>query len=98
MSRSQRTRYVRSSENTESRDVFLLGAGFSRAIGEAMPLTNGLTDAVREELSAHVPAQDFANVPYINSDFEKALSYLNESQPWLNEADRLRNRALFFDM
>ncbi len=26
------------------------------------------------------------------------MSYLSESQPWLNESDRLRNRALFLDL
>jgi hypothetical protein len=79
-------------------DVFLLGAGFSRAISPAMPLASGLTAAVKDELKTKVPALALDRIPYLDSDFEKALSYLTESQPWLAEAERLRNRAMFLDM
>ncbi len=57
-----------------------------------MPLTRELSTAVREELGGD---EDWSQIPYLDQDFEKAMSYLIDSEPWLSEAERLRNRALF---
>jgi hypothetical protein len=73
------------------RDVFLLGAGFSKAISSEMPTLHELSEAVslpRAEGSA--PAENEA-------DFEAALTILAEDQPWLTPADNLMNRARFLE-
>ena len=79
-------------------DVFLLGAGFSRAIGKNMPLMTGLTDAILATLADDPTNEALTDLVHFNPHFEHALSYLSESQPWLDESDRLRNRALFLDL
>jgi hypothetical protein len=78
--------------------VYVLGAGFSRALSSAMPDMKGLSSAVRDDLSAldlpKIPGHD---TPVAN-DFEQWLSYLVEAPPWLPDADRARNQAAFFDV
>jgi|SRR5579884_3428358 len=80
------------------RDVFLLGAGFSKAIGKAMPLMKDLTQAITTVLRDAGAGEEIRRVPFVKVDFEQALSYLSEGQPWLTESERLRNRALFYDL
>jgi hypothetical protein len=73
-----------------SREVFILGAGFSRAVSPHMPLV--------DELSRHVLSKDTLADRRLTSfanDFEMCLSYLSEDQPWLSEAENLSNRATF---
>ena len=75
--------------------VFVLGAGFSKAVSCTMPLMPDLGDAVRQKLAAHLlpsAADAFGN------DFEAWLSYLATDQPWLSPAENLRNRAMFLDV
>jgi hypothetical protein len=73
--------------------VYLLGAGFSRAISEQMPMMDQLSKAVRVELEdRNIPG---ANSP-VAADFERWLSYLIERPPWLSTADQENNRAGFF--
>ena len=96
MPRFARTRYT--NPTLEPVDVFILGAGFSKAIDEAMPLTNELTSRVKKELADAVDPAVIDDIPFIDRDFEKALSYLAERQPWQSESERLRNRALFLDL
>jgi hypothetical protein len=73
-------------------DVFLLGAGFSRAISSSMPVLQDLG----AEVSRHLDEFGLnAGARLRPADFENWLSYLSEDQPWLNEAQYHRNRAVF---
>jgi len=65
--------------------VYLLGAGFSRAISNLMPTMDELSEAVKAELAGiDIPG---ANTP-VASNFEQWLSYLIERPPWLSSADQ----------
>lgn len=70
----------------------LLGAGFSRAIGHAMPLLSELGEAVLARLG--LPADTL--MPF--HDLEQWLSFLAQGQPWLDDGANLRNQALFRDV
>lgn len=78
----------------ESRDVVILGAGFSRAISADFPLTDELgTLAV-----AHAEADGGGLIQhpgFRDGNFETWLSRLAEDQPYLGTAANLANRALF---
>ena len=74
-------------------DTFILGAGFSKAISNRMPLLQELSDQIRGtfgdlELRHSLPS----------GDLEIWLSYLTQTHPWLREQDNLRNRALALDI
>jgi hypothetical protein len=75
-------------------DLFILGAGFSRAIDQRMPVMAELTWALAEEL----PKSLLTEVPFLAEDFELGLTYLAEGHPGLSEPVRLRNRALFLEI
>lgn len=71
-------------------EVFITGAGFSRAISDHMPLLRGMSDRV-------FPADMLAD-PALTSlvpNFELLLTYLAEDNPWLSESANLSNRARF---
>ena len=73
--------------------VYLLGAGFSRAISDQMPIMDQLSEAVRDRLKdRNIPGVDTA----VAANFEQWLSYLLERPPWLSTADQESNRAGFF--
>ena len=76
------------------RDVVVLGAGFSHALSDLMPLTDELGElALQSGLvfeGDRNPRTSFAN-----GTFERWLSGLAEDQPYLSTADNLTNRALF---
>lgn len=72
--------------------VFLLGAGFSRAISPRMPLMNDLAKHVRSDLRANGTAAIPGDGTPLASNFEQWLSYLVESPPWVSEAERALNR------
>jgi hypothetical protein len=76
-------------------DVFVLGAGLSRAVSDHMPLLNELGREVGERLEPLLSPVDL-RIPV--EDFELWLSYLAGDQPWLNEPDQLRNRATFLSV
>lgn len=79
-----------------SPDVFLLGAGFARAISPAMPLLQGLAKRVlaNDRRRRTVPPEVVA---MMQENFAHALSYLEQAKPWVTEADNLRHRALFLE-
>jgi hypothetical protein len=81
----------------DDRDVFLLGAGFARAISPTMPLLQDLADRIIDALgdSTVIPAE-VKNM--MTDNFAHALSYLEQAKPWVTEADNLRHRALFLDI
>jgi hypothetical protein len=76
-------------------DVYLLGAGFSRAVAGSMPLLRELSERVRARYNRGIP-EDVAAL--MDENFELALSYLSQSKPWLPETDNLRHRALLLDL
>jgi hypothetical protein len=75
--------------------VFVLGAGFSRAISRVMPLTDDLGHAVLEELRDRLPPRlavtDFPS----GLNFEAWLSQLAADQPYLSDGENAQNRAAF---
>lgn len=73
--------------------VYLLGAGFSRAISGDMPMMKDLSAAVQAKVS-DLPG---ASTP-LARDFEQWLSYLVDTPPWLSQSDQLRNLAAFNDV
>jgi len=72
-------------------DVFILGAGFSKAVHSSVPLLDELTNIVRERLGPSLPEW----LLKIGNNVEDWLTYLSQPQPWLTENDSLVNRALF---
>lgn len=78
-----------------SRDAFILGAGFSRAISEEMPLLAELGEQVLNLLGPNAP-EVLPNLP--PADFENWLSFLAEDDPWLREDERLGNRSVFLQI
>lgn len=78
-----------------TRDVYVLGAGFSRAISDQMPLLTELGEEILNLLGADAPTI----LPNLQPrDFENWLSFLAEDDPWLGEGDRLRNRSVFLQV
>ncbi|MEV8307173.1 SIR2 family protein [Streptomyces flavidovirens] len=73
-------------------DVFVLGAGFSKAIHPKMPLLASLGTEVRGRLGAQIPEIPSRLGP---DNFELWLSFLAEEQPWRTEAENLEARAAF---
>jgi len=85
---------------TDFRDpvVFVLGAGFSRAISPVMPLTDELGRQLlmdlRRELPRRLQREDFPP----GQNFETWLSQLAVDQPYLTEVENAENRATFLRM
>ena len=74
-------------------DVFILGAGFSKAISDQMPLLGELGELVRTRLKQPAPAHGS-----IYADVELWLTYLAQDHPWNSEATNLRNHAQLLDL
>jgi hypothetical protein len=86
-----------SADTSEQREVFLLGAGFSRAISPEMPLTKDLG----KEISQYTKI--YEKVPttvrqLLQTDFERALTFLAHDKPWLPESENLRQRACYLEL
>ncbi|GAA4358347.1 hypothetical protein [Angustibacter luteus] len=77
-----------------SDQVYVLGAGFSKAIDHHMPTTLELGETITESLrqTQHLQ-QDFSLERY-DKDFELWLSYLANDQPWLTTEEQLKNKIL----
>lgn len=78
-------------------DVFLLGAGFARAITSTMPLLQDLAERIERSLAEEHGLPDVVR-GMMAENFAHALSYLEQAKPWVTEADNLRHRALFLDI
>lgn len=74
-------------------DVFLLGAGFSKAVSDDMPLLQELSSQIRLRLS-DLPE----SLSTLGDNIEIWLSYLSQPHPWLRESENLRNRALALEI
>ena len=75
-----------------AKDVWILGAGFSRQINGDMPLMSDLAESVRDIISGR-----FDN-PLILNDVELALSELQSDAPWKSPADKHADLALYETM
>ena len=75
--------------NPGSRDVVVLGSGFSKAVSSRFPVTDELGHLALA--AAGLDSRD----RFPGGNFEAWLSYLAEPQPFLRQADNLANRALF---
>ena len=68
------------------KDTFILGAGFSKAINEAMPTLQDLS----EHILPLVCKQDAAfasRLEDLGANVELWMSYLSQTQPWISEED-----------
>ena len=90
-------------DNSEPRErdgglVVVLGAGFSKAVHQVMPLTDDLGESVSERLSPadrdRLPQARAGGMRFAGGRFEEWLSYLAEEQPHLSEDESLEARAL----
>jgi len=80
-----------------SEDVFILGAGFSKAISEHMPTLAELSEIIRQRmdelfLEKEKPPEE------MTKNIEILLSYLAQNHPWLTKAQQLRNKAAFLEL
>ena len=71
------------------KDIWILGAGFSKQINDDMPLTPELAESVRDIIS------DRFDNPLILSDIELALSELQSDAPWKSPAEKYEDLALY---
>ncbi len=78
---------------TPGRDVFILGAGFSKAVAAQMPTMVELGEEVRNRLSDEF---DLASVipASLGDNIELWMTYLSQPQPWLREPDIDLHRSL----
>ena len=75
--------------NSDSTDVVVLGAGFSKAVSDRFPLTDPLGRLALAE--AGLPERS----AFPGGSFEAWLSQLAEPQPYLEQAENTANLALF---
>lgn len=75
--------------------VFVLGAGFSRAISSCMPLTDELGAAVLEKLRGDLPPRLALDELPPGVNFEAWLSDLAGDQPYLSDSENAQNHAAF---
>jgi hypothetical protein len=76
-------------------DLFILGAGFSKAVSEQMPLLAELGTAALARVNAPLPHLD--GLPFAD-DVELLLTYLSQKCPWQSEAEALLERAAFLQL
>jgi hypothetical protein len=78
--------------------VFVLGAGFSRAISPEMPLTDELGVKLLVRLRKQLPRRLRVDEFPPGQNFETWLSQLATDQPYLSEVQNAENRAVFLRM
>jgi hypothetical protein len=76
-------------------EAFILGAGFSRAISDSMPLVKDLVEPL-DGFLAHARGTMSATFPKIDN-LELFLSTLAIPQPFLDQAENSYNQGLFFE-
>lgn len=76
--------------------VFILGAGFSKAINSVMPVLSELSDGVVSNL--HSRGVEIGDNLEAIADVERWLTLLADPVPWLSQAEQIRNVALFTDV
>lgn len=75
------------------RDVIIIGAGFSKAISNAMPLLNDLSGTAIQCLAEREASPEVPFLEGTHANVELAMTYLSQRHPWLSEVDYLHNRA-----
>jgi hypothetical protein len=75
--------------------VFVVGAGFSRAVSDRMPLTDELGEAALEQLRPVLPPRLALERLPDRVTFEAWLSQLAAEQPYLPDAENAENRDAF---
>jgi len=70
---------------SQTKEVFLIGEGFSKGNSESMPL---MDDLIRQNFDQDVGSR-FGHWLHIDN-FEEVLTYLSERAPWENESESLR--------
>ena len=81
----------------DRRDVFVLGAGFSKAINYHMPTTKELTRIISPKINSKLrpPLRDaIYQEKQLDDDIEVWLAYLSQEQPWLSDEDNSYNTEL----
>lgn len=73
--------------------VYILGAGFSRAVSPQMPVTDELGNACVER--DHGLSAELGPSPFANGNFETWLSRKAEDQPYFSTAENLSSRAVY---
>lgn len=81
-------------ELNKRREVFILGAGFSKETHQDMPTLKDLSERVFAWAGS--PFQTLAG--RLGGNLEHWLTYLAQPQPWLPASQRLRNQAMFLDL
>lgn len=76
------------------RTAYVLGAGFSRAASSEMPIT----DELGRRSAARLKLTDLPEFRPDGITFENWLTWLAERQPFLSEAEHLRDRARFAEL
>ena len=72
-------------------DLFILGAGFSKAIYDSMPTMAELSSAILENgEKVGLPVAELAR---LDNNIERWMTYLSQSQPWLKTHENDRNKA-----
>ena len=71
-------------------DVFILGAGFSKAISHEMPTMENLTREVLAKLQDIDPTL-LSKLRTLGDNIEHWISYLSQDQPWFTERDNHYN-------
>src|SRR5665213_576423 len=83
--------------NNGTKDVLVLGAGFSKAISSIFPTTDELgTRAAEKSSRPHIFMN--ADREFKHGNFEGWLSRIAEPQPHLSEKENSANYALFVEM
>ncbi len=80
-------------EKTYGRDVFILGAGFSKAIANRMPTMEELGAEVKERLAKFTTPSSVIPAAFGNN-IELWMTYLSQPQPWLSQSDIDLHRSL----
>jgi hypothetical protein len=82
--------------NDEAAEVIILGAGFSRALSEHLPLANRLGQLAFDDAKSRDPNL-FEGSPRFSDEypFEVWLSLLADDQPHLDEGENRLNGARF---
>ncbi len=73
-------------------DVFLLGAGFSKAVSNKMPVLTELSENLRRQ----VELPDY--VTALGNNVEYWMTYLSQSHPWVSEVGNLQHKAAFLEL
>ena len=76
--------------------VFLLGAGFSKAVNSNYPLMDELTKQVFERLAKESVKEHLCEIPpQVKQNIESLLTYLSTDFPWKTDTTKYANLTLY---